>query len=123
MLSFFRKKKKEEKPINAPIPAPVEGSSVSDSITWSSEATEALEQTLAQAPIPKLLKGKVRRDLKKAAEAAAQKSGRTQVSAHDLMQGFMNKLPAEMRNQVEQAARKGPEGLKLLQKKLQSKKK
>ena len=120
MLSIFRKKNKKEETA-APTPAPVEGGSTGE-LTWSKEATDALEQTLGQAPIPKLLKPKIRRDLKKAAEALARKSGRTEVSAHDLMQGFLSKLPSEMRNQVEQAARKGPEGLKMLQKKLEKKK-
>lgn len=119
MFSIFKKKDKKQEG-SAPIPAPVGGGS-SDVLTWSKEATDALEQTLGQAPIPRLLKPKIRKELTKAAEALARKSGRTEVSAHDLMQGFLSKLPAEMRNQVEQAARKGPEGLKMLQKKLERK--
>lgn len=119
MLSLFKRgKKKQQKSENTPTPAPVEGNAPSDALTWSKEAEDALSQATSQAPVPKIVKSRLKKELRKAAEAEAKKAGRTEVSAHDLMQGLMGKMPAEMRNRVEQAARKGPQGMELLQKQL-----
>lgn len=104
MLSLFRRKKED-------------GSAVA--LTWHAQATEALEQAVAGAPVPSLLKKRLRKELTSAAEAHARKHGRSEVSPEDLMQGLLSKMPAEMKNRIMQAARKGPQGLQLLQKQLQ----
>jgi len=90
-------------------------------LTWTADASKALEQSVAQAPVPGMLKGRVKNELKEAAEQVASAAGHTEVTAEDLMNGLMSKLPAGMRSQVEQAAKQGPEGLKNLEKKLRNK--
>lgn len=87
-------------------------------LTWSSEASKVLEQSVAQAPVPGMLKGKVRQELAGAAEEVARSAGHSEVTAEDLMAGLLSKLPASMRTQVEEAAKQGPAGLKNLEKKL-----
>jgi hypothetical protein len=87
----------------------------STSLTWDPTATQALEQAMSQAPVPKMLKGKVKNELKKAAENVTQTANRTTVTAEDLMHGMLAKMPANMRNKVEDAMQQGPEGLKNLQ--------
>ncbi len=87
-------------------------------ITWSDKATQALEQAVGQAPVPAMMKGRVKKELQKAAEDITCQAGRVQVTAEDLMNGLLSKLPAGLRQQVEQAAKQGPEGLKNLEKKL-----
>ena len=69
-------------------------------VTWSSEATQALEMALAQAPVPALLKGKVRSELTKAAESATKSAGRSQVTPEDLVNGMMAKLPPDMQQKA-----------------------
>ena len=105
MFNFRKKEKKEKNEDNS-----------STSLTWDATATQALEQAMNQAPVPKMLKGKVKNELKKAAENVAQAANRTTVTAEDLMQGMLAKMPANMRNKVEDAMQKGPEGLESLQK-------
>lgn len=90
-------------------------------LTWDTPAKQALEQAISQAPVPKMMKGVVRKQLSDAAEAQTRKAGRTSVTAQDLMNGLMEKLPANMRKQVEQAAKQGPQGLKNLEKRLKRK--
>ncbi len=90
-------------------------------LTWSDQAKQALEQAVGQAPVPKLMKGQIKKQLASAAEEAAKAAGHTEVSAEDLMNGLMAKLPDNMRNQVEKAAKQGPDGLKNLEKKLKGK--
>lgn len=107
MLHFFKGKEKKD----------------TSKMPWNQEAKNALEQSMAQAPVPNMLKGKVKKELSKAAEAAAQKAGRAEVTAEDLMAGLMEKLPKNMKQQVEQAARQGPDGLKRLQQQFQKKSK
>jgi histone H3/H4 len=85
------------------------------SFQWDATATQALEQAMSQAPVPKMLKGKVKKELKNAAETAAQAANRTTVTAEDLMQGMLAKMPSNMRSKVEDAMQKGPEGLKSLE--------
>lgn len=87
-------------------------------ITWSEKATQALEQAVGQAPVPSIMKGRVKKELQKAAEDITHQAGRAEVTAEDLMNGLLAKLPAGMRQQIEQAAKQGPEGLKNLEKKL-----
>jgi len=108
MLSLFGKKKDSS------------GNPIA-SLTWSDDAKQALEQAVAGAKVPKLLKGRMRKELEKAAESHTRSKGKTEVSAHDLMEGLLAKMPAEMRNRVMQAAQRGPQGLEELQKKLQKK--
>lgn len=92
-------------------------------LTWTDEASKALDQAAAQAPVPAMMKNKIKTELRKAAEEATRKEGRNQVSPEDLMQGLMAKLPQNMRNKVENAMQKGPEGLKDLEKELKKGKK
>lgn len=87
-------------------------------MSWDTQATQALAQALNQAPIPKMLKGTVKKQLQKAAEETARKANRTTVTAQDLMEGMLSKMPANMRAKVENAAKQGPKGLKNLQKEL-----
>lgn len=87
-------------------------------MTWQADAVTALEQALAQMPVPGSLKGRVRSELEKAAVAHAREAGRSEVTAQDLMEGLLAKLPANMRGKVEEAMKQGPEGLEKLQKEL-----
>jgi len=89
-----------------------------DSLTWDDQARAALAQSIKQAPVPKLLKGKVKQELKQAAEEVTRKDNRTQVTAQDLMAGMLSKMPTAMRSKVERAAQQGPQGLKNLEKEL-----
>lgn len=84
-------------------------------LTWTSQATQGLEQALAQAPVPAMLRGRVRSELVNAAETHARAAGRNEVTPQDLMEGMLRKLPANMRSQVEEAMKKGPAGLKDLE--------
>ncbi len=93
-------------------------SSSSSTIPWSPEAKQALEQAVSQAPVPAMMRGMVKKELEKAGEEHAQKSGHATVTPEDLMQGLMAKLPADMKAKVEDAMKKGPEGLQDLQKDL-----
>lgn len=103
MLNFWKKKK--------------EGTQ-DTSLTWDAQASQALEQSLAQAPVPKMMKSMVKSQLKKAAEDIARKNGRTTVTAQDLMEGMLSRMPAHMRTKVEDAMKQGPEGLERLKKDL-----
>lgn len=87
-------------------------------LPWSKPAQEGLEQAMQQTPVPAMLKMTVRKQLESAAEEAARAAGHNEVTAEDLMQGLLSKLPASMREKVEQAAKLGPDGLKKLQEKL-----
>ncbi len=90
-------------------------------LTWSKEAKKALAQSVEQAPVPSLLKNRMKKELEASAEKMARANGHTEVTAEDLMQGLMEKLPADMKKQVEQAMRQGPEGLKALTRRLGNK--
>lgn len=70
-------------------------------LTWEAQATQALDMAIQQAPVPKLLKNKVRTELAKAAEDIAKKEGRTTVTAMDLMNGMMAKIPDNMKGKVQ----------------------
>lgn len=78
---------------------------------WDNTATRALEHAIKQAPIPTLLRATVKSQLKRAAEAHAREHGRTTVTAEDLMQGLLAKMPAAMRAKVEEAIQQGPDAL------------
>lgn len=112
MLNFWRKKSSSEES-DQPASTPAEGE-----MTWDESARSGLQQALAQAPVPAMLKGKVKKELKAAAENHARQAGRTTVTAEDLMNGLLSKLPANMRSQVEEAMQGGPDKLQELQKKL-----
>lgn len=90
-------------------------------LTWSREAAAGLDQALDGAPVPALLKSTVRGQLRHAAEEHARAAGRSEVTAQDLMEGMLSKLPAAMKGQVEEAMKGGPPALEDLQKRLQSK--
>ncbi len=109
ILNFWKKENKasgENKP------------TTSGSVVWDAQAEGALNQAVSQAPVPAMMRGMIKNQLKAAAEEAAQKAGRTNVTPEDLMAGLMSKLPANMKGKVEEAMKKGPEGLADLQKQL-----
>ena len=87
-------------------------------LTWDPAASEAVQQALQQAPIPKMLLGKVKKELRKAAEDAARQANSDRVLAEHVMQGMLAKMPASGRDQVQSAMQGGPEELEKLQKKL-----
>jgi hypothetical protein len=87
-------------------------------LAWSDAARQALEQALQQTPVPAMLRGKVKSELKKAAEAQARANGHREVTAEDLMNGLLAKMPAGMKAKVEAAMKQGPGGLENLRKDL-----
>lgn len=95
---MFKNWFKKETPSNTP-----SGSS----IIWDDQAEKALDMSMAQAPVPQMLKGKLRSEMKKMAEAEAQKNGRTTVTTEDLLNGMMAKLPSHMQDKVKGMMEKG----------------
>ena len=91
-------------------------------VTWDEQAKQSIEQAIAQAPVPSLLKGRIKNELMKAAELEAVKAGRNKVTAPDVMAGLLAKMPAAMRDKVAQAMQEGPEGLKNLEHELKNQK-
>jgi Ser-tRNA(Ala) deacylase AlaX len=87
----------------------------SEKLTWDDSARQAIQQSLQQAPIPAMLRGKVKKELEAAAEEAARADHKTSVTAQHVMTGMLNKMPANMRAQVEQAMKGGPEEIQKLQ--------
>lgn len=109
MFNFRRKK-------NQPAAAPESSSpATAGELAWDDAAAKALDQAAAQAPVPQLLKNKLRSELKSAAEHKARAAGHASVSAEDLMQGLLDKLPANMRDKITRAAQEGPVGLQKLE--------
>ncbi len=102
MLNFWKKKSDQ-------------AASSSSEFSWSQAASDSLNQALAQAPVPAMLKGRVRNELKNAAEERARAAGRSEVTPQDLMEGMLSKMPANMRSKVEAAMKEGPAGLEKLQ--------
>jgi hypothetical protein len=102
MLNIFKKKSSDE---HSPL-------------SWDNSAVQALAQAVSQAPVPSMLKGRIKSELSKAAEEAARKEGKTTVTAQHLMAGILARLPEDMRKKVESAAKEGPAGLKKLQNEL-----
>jgi len=92
--------KRFDKKQEQPSPAPVTG------LTWSAEASQALELALKQAPVPAMLKGKVRKELEKAAEDTARSAGHSEVGAEDLVNGMMAKLPPHLQKQAQDMIKK-----------------
>lgn len=88
------------------------------SLTWDEQAKTAISQSVMQAPVPAMLRGRLRKELESAAEAAAISAGRSKVTAEDVMNGLLSKMPANMRAKVEKAMKGGPEEIKKLQQKL-----
>lgn len=70
-------------------------------LQWDQQATQALELSIKQAPVPAMLKGKIRKELKKGAEDIARSAGRTTVTAEDLMDGLMSRLPPHMQEKAQ----------------------
>lgn len=106
---FWRKKKKTE-------------SNETGQLTWDPQAEAALSQAIAQAPVPGVLKNRVRSEMKKAAEAAARTNNRTTVTVEDVMAGLLSKVPDHMRSQIEEAMKsKDPAQLKKLEQQLKQK--
>ena len=106
MFSLFKKQKKSE------------SENAGQEMQWEESAQQALEQSVAQAPVPGIMKQQVKRQLKQAAEEYARQAGKITVSPEDLMNGLMSRLPDNMRKKVEEAAKKGPERLKDLENEL-----
>lgn len=106
MFSLFKKQQKNE------------SENTNQEMQWDKSAQQGLEQSVAQAPVPGIMKQQVKRQLQQAAEEYARQAGKTIVSPEDLMNGLMSRLPANMRKKVEDAAKKGPEGLKDLKKEI-----
>jgi len=103
-MKFFGKKSNEEP-------------DASD-ITWSDAARRGLSQALDQAPIPKMLRGQVKKQLKKSAEAQARAENVTTVTQQHVLTGMLELLPKNMRGEIEQAMQSGdPSQLQNLQKK------
>ena len=87
------------------------------SIEWASDANAAITQALDQAPIPKMLRGQVKKQLRPAADKTAKAAGASSVQAQHVMEGLLTLLPAGMRDQVESAIKSGdPNQLRSLQK-------
>lgn len=84
-------------------------------LSWDNSAITALAQAVSQAPVPSMMKGRIKQELSNAAEEAARKEGKTTVTAQHLMAGILSRLPENMRKKVEDAAKQGPAGLKKLQ--------
>lgn len=78
-----------------------DNTSEGSSMTWEPQATQALDMAMQQAPVPKLLKNRVRKELEQAAEEIAKKEGRTTVTPTDLMNGMMAKIPDNMKGKVQ----------------------
>jgi len=76
-------------------------------LTWDPQATQALETSISQAPVPQMLKGKLRGEMTKTAEAEARKNGHSTVTPEDLMSGLMSKLPPDMQGKVKDMMQKG----------------
>lgn len=113
MKAFWRKRKQEQPTETAPCK--------DESISWSSDATTAIGQALAQAPIPAILKGKIRKELMAAAEEAAQVAHHSEVTPQDVMQGLLAKIPASVQSQVAAAmASKDPHQIAKLQQQLKN---
>jgi len=93
MTAFWNKPKKE--------------SGEEPGLTWDPAATQGVEQALTQAPVPKALRGRLKKELRKAAEEAAREDGATHVKPEHLMSGMLAKMPENMRSQIEEAMRTG----------------
>lgn len=102
---------------DGPSPPPQQNPTL-DSIIWDETAKQALEQAVSSAPAPALMKGTIKKQLAKAAEDYARQRGHPTITAEDLIQGMLAKLPANLRQKVENAMQQGPEGLEELKKNL-----
>ncbi len=89
------------------------------SLIWDPEASAGIQQALKQVHIPKILTGRIKKELRQAAEDAARADGRAHVTSQDVLSGMLAKMPADMRQQVTKAMQEGnPDELKKLGKKL-----
>jgi hypothetical protein len=87
-------------------------------LLWDPSASEAIQMAMQQAPIPKMLQGRIRKELRKAAEETARQVKSDRVLAEHVMQGMLAKMPANIRDQVQSAMQSGPSEIAKLQKKL-----
>ena len=106
MFNFWSKKSEKS-----------ENSQSSGELSWDAQAESAINQAVAGAPVPGMLKNRLKSQLRGAAQKVAKDAGSTKVTAEHVMQGLLSQLPANMRTQVEKAMKKGPAGLAELQKK------
>ena len=113
MLKLFRRSK--------PTPEPSGSPSSPSQFTWDDSARQAIQQALSQAPIPAMLRGRVKKELEAAAEDAARADSKSHITAQHVMTGLLNRMPANMRAQVEKAMKGGPEEIKKLQQRLRRK--
>ncbi len=111
MFNIWKKKSKEE---GQNMPS-AQQSPKAGQLSWDNSAITALAQAVSQAPVPSMMKGRIKQELSNAAEEAARKEGKTTVTAQHLMAGILSRLPENMRKKVEDAAKQGPAGLKKLQ--------
>ncbi len=109
MFQFWKKKEKS---------GDTQNNQKKSALTWDESAIKALAQAVSQAPVPSIMKGRIKSELSKAAEEAARKDGKSTVTAQHLMAGILARLPKDMRAKVEAAAKQGPKGLKKLQEEL-----
>ncbi len=91
-------------------------------LAWDEAAKKSIEQAMANAPVPRLLRGRVMQGLIQAAEEKATEAGRDTVTAEDVVAGLLAKMPPALRDKVSQAIQKGPEGLKNLEQELRNQK-
>ncbi|MCE9643179.1 MAG: hypothetical protein K8Q97_02510 [Candidatus Andersenbacteria bacterium] len=115
MFNIWKKKSKEE---GQTVPSTNPSSKPAGQLSWDNSAITALAQAVSQAPVPSMMKGRIKQELSNAAEEAARKEGKTTVTAQHLMAGILSRLPENMRKKVEDAAKQGPAGLKKLQEEL-----
>ncbi len=106
MFQFWKKKEKN---------GDTQNNQKKSALTWNASAIAALAQAVSQAPVPSIMKGRIKSELSKAAEQATIAAGKTIVTAEHLMSGILARLPKDMRAKVEAAAKQGPKGLKKLQ--------
>jgi hypothetical protein len=98
------------------------GAQAPASLIWDQQANQSIDAALAQSPVPALLKGRIKKELRAAAEIHAREAGRSQVTAEDVIAGMLAKIPAAMREKVTAAMQTGPEALKDLEKDLRNQK-
>jgi len=91
-------------------------------LAWDAAAQQSIEQAVAKAPVPRLLRGRVTQELIAAAEDKAREAGRDTVTAEDVVEGLLAKMPAGLRDKVANAMQQGPEALKNLEDELTNQK-
>ena len=116
-MQWWWKKKPRDESAAGTTPASIEGN---QAFEWDGKAQEALSQSVAQAPVPSVMKRRAHAELKKTIEQTVRAAGRTNVTVEDVMQGLLSKLPVQQREKVEAALAEGPAGLEKLKKTLRT---